>query len=211
MKQQISSKTTIAKAKPARLPKSAQPSILTARDFQTQGIPREYLSRRHRSGQLERVARGIYRQPEAQVTEHHDLAVAALRVPRGVVCLLSALQFHELTTQLPGEIWLALDRKAHRPNSTDGTSLRIVRFSGAALAEGVEEHTIEGVRVRIYNPAKTVADSFKYRNKIGVDVAIEALRDVWRKRQAGVNELMHYAHVCRVSNVMRPYLEAVVA
>lgn len=210
-KQQINSQISPAKTKAARLSKSAVASILTARDFQAQGIPREYLSLRYRSGQLERIARGIYRQPEAEVTEHHDLAVAALRVPRGVVCLLSALQFHELTTQLPGEIWLALDRKAHRPQSTDGTSLRIVRFSGAALTEGVEEHIIEGVRVRIYNPAKTVADCFKYRNKIGVDVAIEALRDVWRKRQAGVNELMHYARVCRVANVMRPYLETIVA
>ncbi len=140
MKYPISSKTNATKTKPARLPGSAPQGILMARDFQAQGIPREYLSLRYRTGQLERIARGIYRQPEAEVTEHHDLAVAALRVPRGVVCLLSALQFHELTTQLPSEIWLALDRKAHRPQTSDGTSLRIVRFSGAALTEGVEEH-----------------------------------------------------------------------
>lgn len=208
-KRQSISKISVVKAKDAKLINSR--SIVTARDFQAQGIPREYLARRHRSGQFERIARGIYRQPEAEVTEHHDLAVAALCVGRGIVCLISALQFHELTTQIPHEVWLTIDRKAHRPQITGGTPLRIVRFSGAALEEGIEEHVLEGVRVKIYNPAKTVADCFKYRNKIGVDVAIEALRDVWRKRQASVSELMHYARVCRVANVMRPYLEAIVS
>ena len=128
-------------------------------------------------------------------------------VPRGIVCLLSALRFHELTTQSPFEVWLALDRKAHRP-AGGGVSLHIVRFSGRALTSGVEEYLIEGVKVRIYSPAKTVADCFKYRNKIGLDVALEALRDYWKSRHADADELWKYAKICRVANVMRPYMEA---
>jgi predicted transcriptional regulator of viral defense system len=124
-----------------------------------------------------------------------------------VICLLSALQFHDLTTQAPFEVWMAIDVRARRPRGTT-PPLRIVRFSGRALTEGVEVHEIEGVRVRVYGPAKTVADCFKYRNKIGLDVALEALRDYRRQHPAGMDELWHFAHTCRVSNVMRPYLEA---
>jgi predicted transcriptional regulator of viral defense system len=124
-----------------------------------------------------------------------------------VVCLLSALRFHNLTTQAPHEIWLALDRKARRP-AVDYLPLRVVRFSGAALDECQEQHLIEGVRVRIYNIAKTVADCFKYRNKIGLDVALEALREAWRNKSCTMSELTHYARICRVSNVMKPYLES---
>jgi predicted transcriptional regulator of viral defense system len=133
-------------------------------------------------------------------------------MPRGVICLLSALRFHGLTTQTPFEVWVALGHKAHRPSRTRDdhmTPLRIVRFSGEALTKGVEEHKHEGVMVKIYSPAKTVADCFKYRNKIGVDVAIEALRDCWRQRRASADELWGYAKICRVANVMRPYMEVI--
>ncbi len=186
--------------------------ILHARDLKAQGIPREYLWQLQQKGLLERVGRGIYRQPNWEVTENHSLVEAAQRVPRGVICLLSALRFHGLTTQTPFEVWVAIDRKAHRPNGSRDeqlTPLNTVRFSGKALTEGIEEHKLEGVIVKIYSPAKTVADCFKYRNKIGVDVAIEALRDCWKRRRASADELWRYAKICRVANVMRPYMEVI--
>lgn len=136
------------------------------------------------------------------------MAEASKRVPHGVVCLLSALRFHELTTQSPFEVWLAIGEKARLPK-LDYPPLRTVRFSGDALAFGIEEHKAEGVDVRVYSPAKTVADCFKYRNKIGLDVAIEALRDCLRQRKATMDELWNAAKVCRMSKVMRPYLESI--
>lgn len=188
--------------------------ILHARDLKAQGIPREYLWQLQQRGLLERAGRGIYRRPDGEMTENHSLVEAAQRMPRGVICLLSALRFHDLTTQSPFEVWVAIDRKAHRPHSSSDdqmTPLNIVRFSGEALTKGVEEHTIEGVTLKIYGPAKTVADCFKYRNKIGIDVAMEALRDCWQKRRASADELWRYAKICRVANVMRPYMEVITA
>ncbi len=183
--------------------------VLRPRDLARYGIAREYLTRLTRAGLLERVGRGLYILPDAELTEHHSLAEASKRVPAGIVCLLSALRFHDLTTQAPFEVWLALPPTARRPRA--GTPpLRVVRFSGPALMEGVEEHVIEEAHVRVYNPAKTVADCFKYRNKIGLDVALEALRETWRARRATMDELWHYAEVCRVASVMRPYLESLI-
>jgi predicted transcriptional regulator of viral defense system len=184
-----------------------QVGVLRPRDLNAYGIPREHLRRLHAGGRLRRLGRGLYVLPDADLTEHHTLAEACKRVPHGVVCLLSALRFHELTTQAPFEVWLAIGEKAWRPR-VDYPPLRIVRFSGAALAAGVEEHVVEGVSVKVYCPAKTVADCFKYRNKIGLDVALEALRDCRRQRKCTNDELWHYAEICRVANVMRPYLEA---
>jgi predicted transcriptional regulator of viral defense system len=181
--------------------------VVRSSDLKLRGIPREYLSRLHSEGVLERASRGVYYLPETDLTEHHSLAEAAKIAPKGIVCLLSALKFHELTTQSPFEVWVAIDPKAYRPTG-DGVPLRVVRFSGPALTSGVEEHLIEGVPVRIYSPAKTVADCFKYRNKIGLDVALESLRDYRKGRHAGVDELWKYAKICRVANVMRPYMEA---
>ena len=183
--------------------------ILRPRDLQTKGLPKDYLWRLHRQEKLEKVGRGMYAIPGAALSEHQTVVQAALRVPHGVVCLLSALRFHDLTTQSPFEIWMAIDVKARAPKE-EIIPLRIVRFSGKALTAGVETHSIEGVKVRVYNPAKTVADCFKYRNKIGLDVAIEALRDCWRKKAATSDEIWHYAKVCRVSRVIRPYLESLV-
>jgi predicted transcriptional regulator of viral defense system len=181
--------------------------VVRSSDLKSRGIPREYLSRLHSEGVLERASRGVYYLPETDLTEHHSLAEAAKIAPKGIVCLLSALKFHELTTQSPFEVWVAIDPKAYRPTG-DGVPLHVVRFSGPALTSGVEEHLIEGVPVRIYSPAKTVADCFKYRNKIGLDVALESLRDYRKRRRAGVDELWKYAKICRVANVMRPYMEA---
>jgi predicted transcriptional regulator of viral defense system len=141
------------------------------------------------------------------VSEHHSLAQATVRVPKGVVCLVSALVFHELTTQSPDEVWLAIDRKVRHP--ADGfPPLRVVRFGGEALTAGTAVHPIDGRAVRITTPAKTVADCFKYRNKIGISVAVEALREGWAKRRFTMDDLGAMACVCRVPNVIRPYLEA---
>lgn len=181
--------------------------ILRPRDLAPHGIAREYLRRLEERGLLERVGRGLYRLPASDVTENHTLAMACKRVPRGVVCLLSALRFHGITTQAPHEVWLAIPTKARRPRKGE-LPLRFVTFSGRALTSGIGEHTIERVRVPVYNAAKTVADCFKYRNKIGLDVALEALRDYRRKYRAGMDDLWRYAQICRVANVMRPYLEA---
>lgn len=170
-------------------------------------IPRVTLTRAVRGGLMERLSRGVYGLPDRPVSAHTTLAEAARRVPRGVVCLLSALTFHELTTQAPFEVWLALDNKA-RPPRLDYPPLRLMRFSGPALTEGVETHVIDGVPVHITSVAKTVADCFKYRNKIGLDVALEALRDAWYNRRTTSDEIWHYAKIDRVANVMRPYLES---
>jgi predicted transcriptional regulator of viral defense system len=184
--------------------------FLRPRDLEAQRLPREVLRRLVASGKLERRARGLYALPGTTYSEHETLAAASTRVPGGVICLLSALRFHSLTTQNPSEVWIAIDQKARAPNEPQ-LPLRVVRFSGDARTEGVEHHVIDGIRVPVYGVAKTVADCFKYRRKIGVDIAIEALRDCWRERKSSVDELWKYAAICRVTNVMRPYLEAITA
>ncbi len=171
------------------------------------GVSRVTLARLAKAGDIERVGRGLYARPNAKVTEHHTLVEAAVRVPHGVVCLLSALRFHKLTTQSPHEVWMAIDVSARKPK-TDWPPLRIVRFSGIALTFGVERHVIENVEIHITSREKTVADCFKYRNKVGLDVAIEALRDYLRSRRRAVDALMEAAAASRVKNVIRPYLEA---
>jgi len=181
--------------------------VLRPRDLDRLSIAREYLSRLHAKGLLDRPGRGLYVAANNEPTENQTLVEACKRVPQGIVCLLSALQYHKLTTQAPFEVWLALGEKAWAPK-VDHPPLRIVRFSGPALTTGIEEHAIDGVKVRVYDPAKTVADCFKYRNKIGVDVALEALRDCWKQRKATMDQLWQAARVCRVGNVMRPYLES---
>jgi predicted transcriptional regulator of viral defense system len=181
--------------------------VIRPRDLDEIGVPREYLRRLCEQGVLERPGRGLYVLADAEPTENVTLAEACRRIPQGVVCLLSALRFHELTTEAPFEVWMAIDRKAWLPR-VDYPPLRIVRFSGRALEYGVEEHRIEKVPCRIYSAAKTVADCFKYRNKIGLDVALEALRDCRKQRKATLDELWEAAKVCRMANVMRPYLEA---
>lgn len=181
--------------------------VLRPRDLDAEGIPRVYLRRLHAAGVLDNPGRGLYVLADAQPSEHQSLAQACKRVPHGIVCLLSALQFHGLTTQAPFEVWLAIGESARRPKA-DYPPLRIVRFSEAALAFGVESSMVDGVQVRVTNPAKTVADCFKYRNKIGLDVALEALRECWRERRATMDELFRAAEVCRVARIIRPYLES---
>jgi predicted transcriptional regulator of viral defense system len=180
---------------------------VTTREVVAAGIHRQALSRLVRAGQLERVARGLYCRAGHSVTESHGLVIACTVVPQGVICLLSALQFHGLGTQLPHQVWIAIDRRAHRP-ALEFPPLRVVRYTGAALTEGVGLHRREGRTVRVYSVAKTLADCFKYRNKVGLDVALEALREAWRSRKFTMDELDHCGNVCRVRRVMRPYLEA---
>lgn len=184
-----------------------RPQGVTARELSSAGIHRQVLSRLVREGAIERIARGLYRLPAQPLTEHYGLAVAAAAVPHGVICLLSALQYHGLGTQVPFEIWMAIDRRARAPR-LDYPPLRIVRYSGLALTAGIETRQAEGTPVRVYSVAKTLADCFKYRNKIGLDVALEALRDAWRERRFTMDELHRYSVICRVQRVMQPYLEA---
>jgi predicted transcriptional regulator of viral defense system len=183
--------------------------VVRPKELERIGVSAVYLNKLYREGILERPSRGIYTLKDAKVCEYQTLIEACKRVPLGVVCLLSALQFHKITTELPFEVWLAINVRARRPEG-DLPPLRICKFSKAALSYGVEKHKIGGVTVKIYSPAKTVADCFKYRNKIGIDVAIEALRAVWSKKKASMDELHKASKVCRVANLMRPYLETLI-
>lgn len=184
--------------------------LLRARDVAALQVPTTVLTRLVRSGKLERAGRGMYALPGKPISAQRSLAEVSLRAPRGVICLLSALRVHEIGTQAPFEVWLALPPGVAAPR-TAGPSLRVLRMSGAALSEGIERIKIDGVPVPVFCIAKTVADCFKFRNKIGLDVALEALRETWRARKASVDELWRYARADRVSNVMRPYMEALVA
>ena len=181
--------------------------VIRAKDAEAKGIHREYLKRLEQQGLLIRSARGIYTFTDAEITENHSLVETVKRVPHGVICLLSALSFYELTTQAPFEVWLTIAQKARAPKE-DMLPLRIVYMSGLSLESGIEEHEIEGVRVRVYSVAKTVVDCFKFRNKIGLDVAKEALRECLKERRCTIDSIWHYAKICRMQNVMRPYLEA---
>ena len=178
------------------------------RELEAHGVSRAQIARLVDDGLVLRQARGIYVAARHAPTEAHTLAQVAKRVPEAVFCLLTALRFHDLTTQSPAEVWITLAEKARRPR-LDYPRLRVARFSGPALTEGIAEHRVEGVRIRVYSAAKTVADCFKYRNKLGIDVAVEALRNFSRKHRGGANELARFARICRVSRVMQPYLDAI--
>jgi predicted transcriptional regulator of viral defense system len=177
-------------------------------ELEERGISRRQLYELVRAGLVDRHGRGIYAAAGHSPTAEHSLALVAKRVPAGVFCLLTALRFHGLTTQSPADVWIALPEKARRPR-IDYPRLRVARFSGKALTEGIETHRVEGVEVRVYSAAKTVADCFKYRNKIGIDVAVEALQDYTRRYRGGATELSRFARVCRVTRVMQPYLDAI--
>jgi len=184
----------------------AEVSLIRARDLTPAGIPRWALTELVAEGTLYRWGRGLYGLTTRPVTEHHSLAQAAKRIPAGVICLLSALVFHGLTTQTPHQVWIALAPKARKP--VEGyPPLKIVRFSDRALRAGVEKHTIEKVPLKVTSVAKTIADCFKYRHKIGTAIAVEALHDARKQGQLDLDELWRMATVCRVSRVILPYLE----
>jgi len=182
--------------------------ILRPRDIARRGLPPEYLYQLARLGIMEQTGRGMYRLAGSVPGESQSLVEACARVPHGVICLLTALRFHGITTQTPSEIWMALEGNTRRPAASD-LSFRIIRASGTMFSAGIEEHQIDGVTVRIYNLAKTIVDCFKYRNKIGIEVGLEALREGWSTRRVSMTDLWQYAKIDRVANVMRPYLEMV--
>ncbi len=183
--------------------------VIRSEEINRLGIPRVVLTRLVRQGRLVRVGRGLYTLPDHSMSEHEGLIQVASHASQCVFCLLTALRFHNLTTQSPFEIWIAIPNKS-RPPKLDYPPIRVFRFSGKALTEGVEIHMVDGVEIRVYGVAKTVVDCFKFRNKIGLDVALEALRAAWHEKRVSMDELWQYAGICRVTNVMRPYLESLV-
>jgi predicted transcriptional regulator of viral defense system len=195
-----------ADARLARLFRST--ATIRSRDFVIAGITRSEISRMVAAGRLERIARGLYALPGHHGSENEALATVGRLSPGVIFCLLTALRFHDLTTQAPFEVWIGIGNKYHPPR-IQYPKLRVVRFSEAGLRHGVEKHEVDGVAIRVTGVARTVADCFKFRSKVGLDVALEALRDARRSRKATSDELWHYAKLDRVSNVMRPYLEAV--
>ena len=201
--------TTIPQAERA-LAILADRGIVRLREFKAAGIAEESVARLVRQGRVRRLARGLYQLPDADIAAGHSLAEAAALVPKGVICLLSALQFHGLTLQVPSVVWMAIGRRARKPKIAY-PPIRFVRFGDAALAAGADVHRIEGVRVRIFNPAKSAVDCFRYRNKIGLDVALEAMREALRRRRCRPDDIRRHAVALRVWSVVRPYLEAMTA
>lgn len=184
--------------------------MVRLREFIDEGIAEETIARLARQGQILRLARGLYQLPDADLAAQHTLAEASKLVPKGVICLISALQFHGLTVQMPSAVWLAIDPHTRRPH-VKAPRLRFVRFGGSALTEGIETHDIEGVAVRIFDVPKTVVDCFRYRNKIGLDVALEGMREALKNRRCRPDDIRHYALELRAWSSLRPYLEATLA
>ena len=184
--------------------------LLSAADLRSHGWSPQLLLKLHRTGQLQRVTRGLYSLPDSEMTEHQSLGEVCRRVPKAVICLLSALQFHEIGTQLPHEVWIALPEATQTP-AIDYPSLRIARLRGKAYSEGIEIIVEHGSSIRVYSLAKTITDCFKFRHKVGLDVALEALKEAWRQRKLNIDEVTRYAKINRVAQVMQPYLETVVA
>lgn len=199
----------MAKTNRQRILRLARAGYVSTQAVGRAGIHTQELTRLVADGTLERIGRGRYRLASAEITEHHGFALAAAAAPDGVICLLSALAFHGIGTQLPAEVWLAIQR-GRRPPKVANLSLRIVRFSGPAFHVGIEVHQVERQRVRVYGVAKTIADLFKARNRVGLDVAVEALREAWRDRRFTMADLDRAARACRVERVLRPYLAGVV-
>jgi predicted transcriptional regulator of viral defense system len=185
-----------------------QKGILRARDLSGQKLSRVLLSRLVGEGRLLKLSRGLYSLPDRIMTEQATLAEVAIKYPNSVFCLLTALQIHELTTQSPHQVWLAVDVKARLPQM-DYPPLKVVRFSGKALESGIEDIVLDGVvQACVTCIEKTIVDCFKYRNKIGLDIAIEALQEAWRSKRMSMDKIWEFAKICRVTNVMRPYLES---
>ena len=184
----------------------AQPAV-SARELTAAGVPHRVLSRMSARGRLRRVGRGLYTGVEATPSAHQSVIEVSKQAPKAVVCLLSALEIHEVGVQAPFEVWIALPAGTHTPKGT-GAAIRVTRLSGAAFSEGIETVVLDGAPVRVYNLAKTITDCFKLRSKVGLDVALEALRDGWKARKVTMDDLARYAKVNRMTHVMRPYLEA---
>lgn len=187
----------------------SQQSLVRPKDLVSAGLPKDYLYQLATEGVVEKIGRGLYRLPDSDSSEWSSWVEAQRRVPKGVFCLMSALVFHRFTSQNPYELWIAIPNKAWRP-AIDYPPVRYITMSGAALDEGIERHNVEGIELQVYNAAKTVADCFKFRRHVGLDVAIESLKEGWREKKFSMDELMHYAEVCRVAKVIQPYAESIV-
>ena len=184
--------------------------LLSAADVRAHGWSPQLLVKLQQGGKLQRVTRGLYSLPDSPMTEHQGLIEVCRRVPKAVVCLLSALQFHEIGTQLPFEVWIALPESTQTP-TLGHPALRIARLRGEAYSQGIETSVEHGSTIRVYSVAKTITDCFKFRHKVGLDVALEALKDAWQQRKIDMNQVTHFARINRVEKVMQPYLETVVA
>jgi len=184
-------------------------SIVSSRELVDSGVHRETIRRLVDSGEMIRVSRGLYTSSQFIPDEKYSLIVAQKTVKRGVVCLLSALSFHEIGTQNPSDVWMAIARPGRIP-TVNNIPMKVITFSGASYTQGIETHQIDGSEIRVYCISKTIADCFKYRNKIGLDVAIEALKDAIHSKRTSIKEIIHYAEICRVKEIMRPYMESIV-
>lgn len=199
---------TVMNAKQKVLKIVKKRGVVRASELTKEGIPRVAISRLVSESKLERLAHGLYCLSGTELSEKEGLVIIGRRVPRAVFCLLTALQLHELTTQLPRKVWIAMPRGSHTPQ-IKYPPIKMMQYSDDAYAEGVEIMKSDKVNLKVYNLAKTIADCFKYRNKIGIDVAIEALKEAYSKNKVTMDDLWHYAKICRVASVMRPYLEAI--
>jgi predicted transcriptional regulator of viral defense system len=183
--------------------------LVRSKELRELSLSRSHLWNLAQAGKIERVGHGLYRAKNSPISAHETLLEVAKRVPSGVLCLSSALRYHELTTENPFEIWLAIERGAWTPK-IDFPPLRVIHFSKAAFEFGIETHSVDGGSLRVYSPAKTVADCFKFRSRIGMETAIEALRAAYKERKSSMDELWRAAKFCRVANVIRPYMESLV-
>lgn len=189
--------------------KKSEENIFRSKDLEALGYSRPGIRVAVEQGEFEQISRGLYRRTNADTTEHHSLAIITKRIPTANICLISALNFHGLTTQLPHQVWIAIGNKDRHPK-LDYPAIRVQRFSTKALEAGIETHLIEGIEVKVYSVAKTIVDLFRYRNKIGLDIALEALREGWNEKRFTMNELNRLAKLCRMQKVMTPYLESLV-
>lgn len=181
--------------------------IARSSELTEKGVARVTVARLVAENKIEKIGHGLYCLPETAFTEKENLILISARYPKAVFCLLTALQIHELTTQLPRKVWIAMPKGSHAPQ-IDHPPIKMVQYSGSSYSEGIDIITTDKFKIRVYNPAKTIADCFKHRNKIGLDVAIEALKEAYQKNKFSIDEIWHYAKVCRVANIMRPYIEA---
>lgn len=186
----------------------ARSRIIRPRDLDKLGVPRTRLGELVASGELRRVGRGLYTATDFPITENHSLAIAAKRYPEAVACLLSAAQFHGITQEMPAAVWMAVPRSARVPRPSD-FQLRAVRISDALFPFGIENYDVEGTPVKVYSVARTVADGFKFRNQLGISVAVNLLQTTWFNRAATADELWDAAKACRMLNIMRPYFDAI--
>lgn len=182
-------------------------TVLRSKDLEQRGLSRTRIREAMDAGELERISRGLYALPGAEPSEHHSLVQVARRVPHAAICLLSALRFHDLTSQNPHEVWIAISPKDRKP-ALEYPSIKVVRYGDERFEIGLENHQLEGTHVRIYSVARTVVDLFRYRNKVGLDVALEALKEGWRSRRFTLAEINRIAGLCRMRTVMKPYLES---